>query len=138
MPDTAQRPVNQARAVLVENGDEQVVLGFNETDYQMHLGVLKRLPQDTGKRVKGAIRATARRIDQIGTGGKFVEPVFGSPRRAAGRVLAVDAEADTITVDAGMPIVMKVGAPNQRATDFDAGDFVTMNVMPGATFTPTV
>ncbi len=138
MSQAATRNVNQARAVLLENGDETVVLGFNETSYRMHLIVLKRLGREEGKRVKGVIRATARRIDRIGTGGKYVEPVYGPPRRVAGRIVALDAEANTVTVDAGMPMVMKVGAPTQRATDFAVGDFVTMNVMPGATFAPAV
>jgi hypothetical protein len=138
MVETVSPSVNQARAVLLENGDDRVVLGFRETEYRMHLGVLKRVSQTEGKRVKGVIRATARRIDRVGTGGKYVEPVYGPPRRVAGRVVAVDAEANTITVDAGMPLVMTVGAPQQRATDFEAGAFVTMNVMPGATFSPMV
>ena len=136
MAETSLSPVNQARAVLLQNGDDHVVLGFNETDYQMHLGVLRRVKQHEGKRVKGLIAAKARRVDRIGAGGKYVEPVYGPPRRVAGRVVAVDAEANSVTVDAGMPNVMKVDAPNQRATDFAVGDFVTMNVMPGANFTP--
>lgn len=130
--------VGQARARLHTNGDDVVVLAFDGTDYQLHLTVLKRLDQEEGKRVKGVIRGGARRIDRIGTGGKFVEPVYGSPRRVAGRIVAIDAEHNTVTVDAGMPFVLKPTAQNQRATDFSVGDFITTAVMPGTSFAPAV
>lgn len=137
IPAPAVRNLNHARARLHTNGESEVVLSFDGTDYQLHLGVLKPLDQQEGKRVVGVIRGESRRIDTIGTGGKFVEPVYGAPRRVAGRIVAIDAEQNTITVDAGMPIVLKP-TTGQRASDFSMGDFITTAVMPGVTFAPVV
>ncbi len=136
MPAPAAKP-NIARAVLLKNGEHTVTLGFTGTNYELHLNVLRALNQQEHKRVKGTIRVQARRIDRIGTGGKYVEPVYGSPRRLAGRVIATDPTNNTITVDATMPVVIKPDN-HQHASDFEVGDFVTMNLMPGATFTPAV
>lgn len=128
--------VDLTNARLAEASDSMVVLTFSGTDYRMELRVTERPTTEIGKRVQGVIKGQARRIDVCGTGGKFVEPVYGRPKRVQGKIVAINMTAGTVTVDAGCAsLVMKVDA-NQEAGDFNEGDFVTFAVLPGAMFTP--
>jgi hypothetical protein len=137
MPNTTTPNINHARGVLAEVRDEMIVFTKPETDYQLHLKVLMTPSTPVGKRIVGTIRAEARRVDVCGTGGAYVEPVYGRPRRVQGEIIAVDTSAGTITVHAGLgPIVCKLSDARQRAEHFSVGDFVTFAVLPGATFTP--
>ncbi len=136
MTDTAANP-KHARGVLAEASDEHVVLTLPGTDYRLRLRVLKRPATELGKRVRGLVRAEARRIDVVDTGGAYVEPVYGEPRRVQGRIIDVDAANGAITVDAGAcPIVCHLDA-RQRATEFQVGQLVGGAVHSGTTFTPS-
>jgi hypothetical protein len=115
-----------------------VVLTFPNTDYRLHLepagGSLPAgIDGRVGSMVIGTVRANARRVDVVRSGGRYVEPVFGRPRRVQGRVVSVDAGRGTITVHAGVPIVCRVTAPGQKAGDYEAGAFVSFDVERGAT-----
>jgi hypothetical protein len=135
MPDTATNP-NHARGVLESATDDQIVFSVPGTNYQLHLKVLKAPGTPVGKRIVGTIRANARRVDRISSGGRFIEPVIGRPRRVQGRIDAVDSTGHTITVNAGVPIVCTLMKLQHGAT-FAVGDLVTFDVEPGATFTPS-
>lgn len=124
-----------ARGLLAEASDERIILSVPGTSYQIHLGVYQRPSTQVGKPIVGTIRAQARRIDVVRTGGRYIEPVYGRPRRVQGAVIAVDQGQQTVTVDAGVPMVCKVDA-GQRAEQFKVGDFVSFDVLPGAAFTP--
>ncbi|MCC6661276.1 MAG: hypothetical protein IT437_10365 [Phycisphaerales bacterium] len=110
-----------------------VVFTVPNTDYEMHLVPTAEVRTRPGKRLVGTIRARARRIDVVLTGGRYVEPVWGRPRRVQGSVVAV--EPDAVVVDAGMPIHCVPTDPRQKPADFAPGQFVSFNVMDGATFT---
>ncbi|MEQ8850716.1 MAG: hypothetical protein RIB32_02925 [Phycisphaerales bacterium] len=135
MPETA-KPVRRATGVLESVDEDSIVLAIPETSYRLHLKVMKAPNTPIGKRVTGLIHVQARRIDVVGTGGRYVEPVFGRPRRVQGSVVAVDPTDRTITVNAGVPIVCRTDG-RQKADQFKTGDFVSMDVHSGATFTPT-
>ena len=111
-----------------------VVLGFANTSYKMHLEPTGEVATPVGKTVIGTIRAEAKRVDVVTSGGRFVEPVFGRPRQVQGAVLGND--GGVITVHAGVPIVCTLSDPRQKAEDFAVGDFVGFAVSRGATFTP--
>lgn len=134
--DALQSNPREARAVMIADGEQFATLGFRETDYQLKLRVLKPVNVEPGKRVKGTIRAEARRIDSIGTGGGFIDPVYGTPTRIAGRVAEASPNDNTITVLTPAPFVIKVPHA-QSAAEFAEGDVVTMNLLPGASFTPS-
>jgi hypothetical protein len=87
------------------------------TSYELHVGV---------------IRVKARRIDAVGTGGQFVEPVFGRPRRVQGTVIR--AESGAVVVDAGVPIHVTPTDERQSPDQFQPGTLVSMDVLDGATF----
>lgn len=136
-------PVNIARGVLVDERDGTIDLAVPGTDYRLALAVgspLNAREHDMlDRRIRGVIRAQARRIDVVVTGGRYVEPVYGRPRRVQGVIVGLDPNADTVTVQAhdALPIVCKTNGI-QHATDFKVGQFVSFDVAPGATFSRVV
>ncbi len=124
-----------ARGILESVQKTHIVISFPNTSYQMHLATPAPVRAEVGKRILGTIRVDARRIDAVDTGGKYVEPVFGRPRRVQGRVLLLNPSARTLIVDAGMPIHLHLLDDRQRPGDFAPGDLVSCDVREGATFT---
>ena len=110
-----------------------VKLNFPNTNYETHLIPRGAITAEVGKRILGKIQAKARRIDIVQTGGRYVEPVYGRPRRVQGTVVGIDGNA--VIVDATMPIHCTPMDPRQKASDFQPGQFVSFDVMDGATFT---
>lgn len=140
---TTQIPPTLARGVLAEvvaptaTTKGHIVIEFPNSNYHLHLVPVdgeKPLPA-IGKRIVGTIHAQARRVDVVDTGGKYVEPVAGRPRRVQGRVVDIDAKHRTITVDAGMAIHLRLTDGRQKAEQFSIGDLVSTDVLDGATFT---
>jgi len=133
-----------ARGVLKERHPEtatkpaMVVLTFYNTQYEMHLLPVGDIADPSGvplgKRVEGKIRADAKRVDVVTSGGRYVEPVHGRPRRVQGWVVATDNTRNSITVNAGVPIECRLTDRRQSATRFEPGQFVSFDVMRGATF----
>lgn len=112
-----------------------IVFAVPNTSYAMHLRCEATPgPERVGKRLLGTIRAQARRLDVVATGGRYVEPVMGRPRRVQGTV--VRTESGKLVVDAGMPIHLDLTDERQKSEDFTAGQMVTCDVLDGATFTP--
>jgi hypothetical protein len=138
MMETASAPLSAVRGTVEEQGEGRIVLALPGTDYRLYLAVAGPVePSPTGS-IQGRIRARARRVDKThgGRGGRYIEPVYGRPRRVQGRVIAVDAASNTITVLAACPVDCQLTSPGQRAEQFTDGDFVTFDVEPGAGFTP--
>ena len=127
-----------ARGVLVELGPVvaghhyNLVIEFPNTNYQLKLDASQMITADIGKRILGTIHATARRVDIVDSGGSYVEPVYGSPRRIQGRIIAI--EGDAIVVDAGMPIHCTPSELEQTSGDFEVGQFVSFDALSGANF----
>ena len=118
---------------LIEQGDGYAVFSITETDYQLKLKSYKPFDAPAGKRIRGTIHADARRLDTCDTGGRFIEPVYGSPFRMQGDIIAIDKAAQTVTINCCVPVVLRIGK-GQRAADFEVGDFITTGIMPGASF----
>lgn len=115
------------------------IVSFPNTNYQMHLVPATdplALRTHLHKRILGTIRLEARRIDVVDTGGRYLEPVIGRPRRVQGTVIATDSAHNTIVVDAGAPVHVRLTDDRQNAADFKPGDLVSFDAMDGATFTP--
>lgn len=110
-----------------------VTVSFPNTSYEVHLRPVGQVGGAIGKRIVGVIRADARRVDIVDTGGKYVEPVFGRPRRVQGRVVGRVEGTNSIVVDAGFPIHLRLTDARQRAADFPLGELVSTDVMDGAT-----
>jgi hypothetical protein len=125
-----------ARGELLSFGPSNayIVMGVPNTSYQLHLVPTAPINTPVGKRLIGTIRLEARRVDAVGTGGQFVEPVFGRPRRVQGTVIAHVGGA--LVVDAGVPIHAKLTDARQKPEDFPIGQMVGFDAVAGATFTP--
>ncbi len=128
------RGVLEAVEAATATRPAHVVVSFPNTSYRMHLIPVGEVAGEIGKRILGVIRAQARRVDVVNTGGKYVEPVFGRPRRIQGRVIAADNATNTLTVDAGMPIHCELTDPRQSADRFPLGSLVSFDALDGATF----
>ena len=95
-----------ARGTFVESVDATatkpafVTISFPNTNYEMHLLPTSPITAQPGKRIIGTIRARARRIDITETGGRFIEPVYGRPRRVQGTVIGT--AGDAVIVDASV------------------------------------
>lgn len=111
-----------------------IVVAFHNTDYQVSLMPVGRVDAEPGATLIGTITADAKRVDVVRSGGRFVDPVMGRPRRVQGLVVAADNGANTITVHAGFPVVCRLTDARQRASSFEVGQFVSFDVMRGATF----
>lgn len=109
-----------------------IKMTFLNTNYELHLLTTVPIRTPIGKRLIGTIHARAKRIDTVQTGGRYVEPVYGRPRRVQGTVVAV--EGGEVVVDAGMPIHCTPTDPRQQASGFTRGDFVSFDVLDGAEF----
>jgi hypothetical protein len=122
---------------LREQRDGMIFLALAGTDYVLHLKVDKPIDAPSGTKIHGRIRASARRMDVIKSGGRYIEPVEGPPRRIQGRVIAVDEVNDAVTVLASAPIICSTD-PLQKAGMFEVGSMVSFGVEPGARFDPVV
>lgn len=102
------------------------------TSYELYLVPTGEIRADIGKRLIGIIRAQARRADLVQTGGRYVEPVFGRPRRVQGTIIKIEESA--IVVDAGVPIHCSLKDDRQTPDQFELGQLVSFDVLDGATF----
>lgn len=134
MTEQTATKVNHARGILAEQHDGEIVLTVPNTDYRILLKTYQPITTPIGKRITGIIRAQARRVDVVRTGGSYIDPVYGRPRRVQGEILEVDPSGQCIMVHAGAaPIVCKL-SPQQRADAFKVGDYVSFDVLEGASF----
>ncbi len=70
-----------------ENAPAMVTLTFPNTNYEMQLLATGPIRAQVGGRIVGTIRADAQRVDIVETGGRYLEPVFGPPRRIQGTII---------------------------------------------------
>lgn len=124
-----------AFGVLKHQHADHIVFGIPHTDYELHLQVDEPLDLEPGKPLRGRIFAQALRIDKARGGGRYIEPIYGRPRRLQGRIVATEPATNTITVHCGCPIQCVLG-PRQQIPTFDVGDFVTFDIERGARFVP--
>lgn len=113
---------------------EYIRLQIPNSNYDLHLVAVGPITAEVGKRLIGTIRVKARRMDVVGTGGKFVEPVTGRPRRVQGRVIGVDEQAGAVVVDAGVPMLVTPTDARQAPTAFRPGQMVGFDALEGSTF----
>ncbi|MFO0831336.1 MAG: hypothetical protein U0637_05760 [Phycisphaerales bacterium] len=106
------------------------------TNYELHLEPSGEVSGQVGRRLVGTIRVHARRIDVTRTGGQFIDPVYGRPRRMQGTVTAI--HEGSLVVDVGTSVHVVPTDPRQTAEDFQVGQFVGFDIRDASTFTPAV
>ena len=121
---------------LREKAADRIVLDIPHTDYRLHLAVDRAPAAAEGERLTGSIHAQAKRVDPIRSGGRFIEPNYGRPRRVQGTIIGGDLEANQLHVHCGGAPIIATLMPAQRAADFAIGQMVLFDVERGAKFDP--
>lgn len=135
MPNGDSTDRQTVRGVLLERNGDGIVMGLPGTDYRFHLKVRESVEQALGSPLRGHIEAQARRLDRAVAGGRYIEPVYGRPRRLQGPIVATDETENCVTVRCACPVRCRLGS-GQKTTDFHVGDFVTFDIEPDALFVP--
>ncbi len=126
-------PAHASTLQLVRQGEGMAELAVLGSDYRLHLVIDKPLDAQPGDRVTGIIRGNARRVDVVPSGGRFIEPSTGRPRRVQGRAVGGSVHAGTIHVNAGVVFVVRLTDPRQSVSDFSQGQLLAFDVERGAT-----
>ena len=107
------------------------------TNYELHL-VAPGYGGPVGSLTHGIIRAVARKVWTVPSGGNFIAPLFGSPRTIQGRVRALN--ETSILVQAGAPVVVDLPADSNGIDlangPITVGALVNVTALPGARFEP--
>ena len=123
------------RAKLVEKDAERVVVAIPATNYRLYLAVDSPLDAAVGQTVTGRIHARAGKIDLVRSGGRYIEPVFGRPRRLQGRILEIGPGPDQLTVNCVAPFVCTV-TTDQDPRAFQRDQLIHFDIGPNAIFEP--
>lgn len=88
-----------------------------------------------GASVRGKIHAPAWKIDRVELGGNYVEPLYGRPRRMQGTILAVNPQANELTVRVGYEATVRL-PERDKAADYQVGQRVGWDNIEIPTFQP--
>ncbi len=127
-----------AKALAVTNG--MIVIQPRGTNYEIHLKPSKPFNGPPNSSVEGLIRAQARKVLTVPSGGNFVSPIFGPPRIIQGRVRHL--EENDIVLQAGGLFIVEMPAADS-AIDLSngliaVGAIVNVTVLPSASFEITL
>jgi hypothetical protein len=125
-----------ARGKVIEAKDCIVVFQPCDTNYQIHLQTARPYTGPVGQLIDARIRAKARKVYTVPSGGGFISPIFGSPRTLQGRALHVDDRQ--IIIRAGVPISVELPQP-ETAVDLSEGPIavgamINVAAFPGTSF----
>ena len=120
-----------ARGKILRIENNLVVFNPAGTTYELHLVAAGgELPAPSARVVSCLIRATARKVWTMASGGNFVTPIFGTPRVLQGRVRYL--EDGLAVVQTGVPIVLALPA------DPTAFDLVNGPIVPAGMLNATI
>ncbi len=125
------------RGKVIHVSDDRIVFAPSNTTYEIELLTPNGRydgPQDT--LVEGVIRAAARKLYTVSSGGGWVEPIFGKPRIVQGHIRHIDERY--VVVDAGALILVRYpetdGSVSLVNGHLRPGIMVNATILPGATF----
>ena len=89
----------------------------------------------TGTTLDATVRTKARKIWTVPSGGNFIDPIYGPPRKVQGRIKYLD--DNQMIVQAGVPVLVSLPS-DPEAFDLvrgplTIGGLVNVSVLPGAT-----
>ena len=124
-----------ARGKVVRAGADTLVFNPVGTNYEIKLACPTAWAGPVGQVVPVVVRASARKLWTIGSGGNFVAPIFGPPRIVQGRVRHLD--QTTIVVQCGLTVYVTLPT-GEAAIDLGSGPLavgalVNVALLPGAT-----
>lgn len=118
--------------------DDSIVLLIPETEYELHLVLDGDVPEahsKPGKRIQGTLHARALRMHRSDRGGRFIEPVYGTPRIVQGSVTEVDEADNRLLMDMAVPIRVTLN-DRDNAADFQPGMMLNCYLESGTSFRP--
>lgn len=136
MNQTAPAALPTVTGRLRELSEDKLVLDIPHTDYRLHLVPAGTIEVELGDKLTGRIYCQVKRVDPIRSGGRFIEPNFGRPRRGQGRIVGGDPQTNRLYVHCGAGPVIATLMASQQASDFAIGQMVLFDVERGAVFEP--
>src|SRR5262245_15736225 len=91
-----------ARGTVIDVNGKVVIFQPHGTTYELHLGMDEPYAGEKNSPIRALIRASARKVYTVPSGGNFIQPIFGPPRIVQGRVRFIDDRA--VVIQAGAPI----------------------------------
>jgi hypothetical protein len=124
-----------ARGKILRTDDGRVVFNPTGSTYELHLASKSaEPPAPSPAAVSAHLRATARKVWTMRSGGNFITPIFGTPKVIQGRVVYVDER--TAVVHATVPVIIDLPADG---TAYDlingpltVGNMVNVTLLSGA------
>jgi hypothetical protein len=125
-----------ARGKVIKINSDSVVFAPVNTNYELLLQTPSRYNGALGQPIGALIRAKARKVYTVPSGGGFVAPIFGPPRIIQGRALYID--DSFIVIRAGLPIIVEIPKDDLAIDLTDGaiavGEMVNGTIFPGVTF----
>jgi hypothetical protein len=125
-----------ARGKVIRVEDAHVIFSPANTNYEIKLTTSGRYDGPVNVLIDGYVKAAARKVLTVPSGGNFVTPIFGPTRIVQGRIKYLD--QTTIVVQAGLPVIVTLPAADS-AYDLTSGQLavgvlVNATILPGASF----
>jgi hypothetical protein len=124
-----------ARGKIISVQDGMVVFAPANTNYKLHLQNKGDMDGKPAGMIEALLRVSGRKIWTVKSGGNFIEPIFGPPRKIQGRVRYLDNEK--MVVQTGAPFIVALPA-DPAAYDMchgmlTVGDLVNVSLAPSGT-----
>ena len=126
-----------ARGKIIAMQDRAVVFAPAGKNYELRLDSKESLEGvRIGVMIEGLIRVSARQVWTVMSGGNFIEPIFGPPRKIQGRIRYLDEEQ--MVLHCGVPILVALPT-DPSAFDLARGPLAVgasanVSVLPGGMF----
>jgi hypothetical protein len=134
MPSSLDFP---ARGKVVRVEGNMVVFNPAGTTYELHLvNHGGEMPAPSPAAISCHIRAVARKVWTMASGGNFVTPIIGTPRVVQGMVRYLDEK--TAVIQAGVPVIVALPEPSEAFDLINGpviiGGMINTTLLAGATF----
>jgi hypothetical protein len=124
----------RGKVTAVSNG--KVHFAPSNTNYDLHLECSPPYAGPIGELITATVRAKAKKVYTVPSGGGFISPIFGPPRTIQGRALHV--QDGLVVIRAGCPIVVEL-PKDESGVDLEegpisVGSIVNAVALPGVRF----
>jgi hypothetical protein len=125
-----------ARGRVIAVDENRVTFVPEGTNYQLHLTSAAAFTGPLNKPLQAFIRAQARKLWTVPSGGNFITPIFGSPRIVQGRIRYLSETA--MVLHAGAPVIIELPSGSNSIDPstgpLGVGALANATLLAGATF----
>ena len=126
--------ITPTRGRIIEVHDEWVLFAPANTRYHLKLNTAGKYDGPVNALIDGFVRADARKLWTMASGGNFITPIQGPPRIVQGRVRFLDQQM--MAVQCGAVVIVKLPAADSALDlnngQLEEGAMVNATLMPGA------